>query len=48
VLVWVKAEPLYQSSIGSNSYPYRVLSIWNDLSPHETDLHRAAWNADVV
>jgi len=29
--------PTCKSSIRSNSYPYRVLSIWNELSLHETD-----------
>jgi len=30
--------PTCNSSIRSSSYPYRVLSIWNELSPHETHL----------
>jgi len=30
--------PLAKSALRFNSYPYRVLSTWNDLSPNETDL----------
>jgi len=31
--------PTCKSRIRSNSYPYRVLSVWNELSPHENDFN---------
>jgi len=34
--------PTCKNSIRSNSYPYRVLSIWNELSPHETNFNSIA------